>query len=149
MDAKELARLNGMIKRRLQIVDKGTSSYFIDSLNRTVDGANLIALDELNFFHDPRKSYSQFRLADILDLCGSQDLSRSEVSLLLGSDFNTATNDLDIKAMLEALRGGFGGSRTNAYVLGPSYFGKLESVTVPVAFYIIPKRIHQSISSSK
>ena len=146
MKEAELLSLNRRIKRRLQLVDEGKSSFYIDSVGRKVNDASLMGLDNLTI-PDPALYRSEFTLSDILDLRGSQKLTRLEVEKLFGHDYKTVSEDLDILAMLEALRGGMGGSRTNAYLLGPT-INQAGVARIPVAYFIIPQKRHSGLSSS-
>lgn len=141
MNAREVLELNAGLKRRLQ---GGMGSSLYDALGRKVD-AQFIACDVAHVFQDHRTPLDKYRV-DVGQGSSKKTFTSNEAKLLLGYDLRTAAEEIDKLAMLKAVEGGMGGSRTNAYWLGATIFeGKREGFTLPIAFFIIPKKQYNSL----
>lgn len=149
MDEEDLRYLNKHIKRRLQIVHRINYSFLVDSRGKRVDGASLrgMGIITLSRDHLPRDPFFELE-REILEVTVSDTINRNDAEILLGYDYRSAgtfADEDDVRAMLKAIRRGFGGERANAYVLGDSLERK-DEIQIPVAFYKIPKKTHQSLS---
>ena len=142
MEIKDFLEANRKLKRRL---DLDGHNRLHDSTGQRVD-AKFIAVDkkiifpiDSNRLPDKGRSY----IIDGIDpIRGHNFITESEGYLILGYDAITIADEWDLQAMLTTCAGGFGGSRTNAYYLGPTMQGRASGVKfaeIPVAYFIIPK----------
>lgn len=149
MDEGDLQYLNKHIKRRLQIVNRINYSFLVDSRRRRVDSASLMGMGIITLFRDhlPRDPFFELE-REMFEIKVNDTINRNQVETLLGYDYRTSgafADENDIRSMLKAIRRGFGGERANAYVLGQG-FERKEEIEIPVAFYKIPKKTHQSLT---
>ena len=159
MKLDDLISLNQKIKRRLFIDFQDSVCRFKDGRNSVINAkpigmpccVNVPNVE--NPFNDKRRTNKPY---DINHLgLASRDyirgiLTKNEAAIILGVDYFKGAKPDDISAMLNACDTGPG--LANAYVLGRSYPRISQTkhfVVIPIQYYLIPKKIHDSLALTK